>query len=101
MTNFGDFEEHKRYLDGLYAAYEGLKRLVPSRNFSFDGHLVGSGGYVVAAYIFDLDRNAAATTAHDANTRDGRAVDIKQTQRKRVANRNEPGHIMVMHRPRH
>ena len=42
------------YLDDLYTASEGLGRLFPGRKFTLDGHLVGSVGEVIAAYMFEL-----------------------------------------------
>jgi hypothetical protein len=65
-----------------------------------DGHLVGSIGEVVAAYMFDLDLNPASTMGHDAVARDGRAVEIKLTQGSSVAIRHKPDHLIVLHRPR-
>lgn len=100
MDDRVDWEKAKRYLDELYDASEGLERLFPGRKFTLDGHLVGSVGEVVAAYIFDLDLNPASTIAHDATTRDGRNVEIKLTQRKNVAIRHEPDHLIALHRPK-
>lgn len=88
------------YLDDLYAASEGLERLFPGREFTLDGHLVGSVGEVVAAYMFDLDLNAALTQGHDAVSKDGRKVEIKLTQGKGVAIRHEPEHLIALHRPK-
>lgn len=95
--NWSDVTAH---LDDLYAASEGLERLFPGRKFTLDGHLVGSVGEVVAAYMFDLDLNAASTQGHDAVSKDGRKVEIKLTQGKGVAIRHEPEHLIVLHRPK-
>ncbi|WP_282603075.1 hypothetical protein [Paracoccus sp. PARArs4] len=86
-------------LDDLYTAADGLERLFPGRKFTLDGHLVGSIGEVVAAYMFDLDLNPASTHGHDARARDGRQVEIKLTQGRGVAIRHEPEHLIVLHRP--
>ena len=94
------WDEAATYLDDLYAASEGLERLFPGRKFTLDGHLVGSVGEVVAAYMFDLDLNAASTHGHDALSKDGRQVEIKLTQGKGVAIRHEPEHLLVLHRPK-
>src|SRR6056297_3707696 len=75
-----DWQEVARYLDELYEAAEGLEKLFPGRKFTLDGHLVGSVGEVVAAYIFDLELNPASTQGHDAMTRNGKNVEIKLTQ---------------------
>ncbi len=50
-----DWEEVKGLLDQLYAASGRLEALFPGRKFTLDGHLVGSVGEVIAAYMFDLD----------------------------------------------
>jgi hypothetical protein len=86
-------------LDELYTAADGLERIFPGRKFTLDGHLVGSIGEVVAAYMFDLDLNTASTQGHDARARDGRQVEIKLTQGRGVAIRHEPEHLIVLHRP--
>jgi hypothetical protein len=86
-------------LDELYTAADGLERIFPGRKFTLDGHLVGSIGEVVAAYMFDLTLNPASTQGHDACARDGRQVEIKLTQGNRVAIRHEPEHLIVLHRP--
>lgn len=87
-------------LDDLYtAAADGLERVFPGRKFTLDGHLVGSIGEVVAAYMFDLDLNPASTQGHDARARNGRQVEIKLTQGCGVAIRHEPEHLTVLQRP--
>jgi len=95
-----DWATVERYLEDLYTASEGLEALFPGRKFTLDGHLVGSIGEVVAAYIFDLDLNPASTLGHDATASDGRAVEIKFTQGSNVAIRHEPEHLIVLHRPK-
>ncbi|MDE2773384.1 MAG: hypothetical protein OXI46_06715 [Gemmatimonadota bacterium] len=88
------------YLDDLYTASAGLERMFPGRKFTLDGHLVGSIGEVVAAYMFGLDLNPASTQGHDAKTSDSRDVEIKLTQGTHVAIRYEPQHLIVLHRPK-
>ena len=100
MNETIDWDKVTRYLDALYEASEGLEGMFPGRKFTLDGHLVGSVGEVVAAYIFDLDLNAASTQGHDAMTRDGKMVEIKLTQGKSVAIRHEPDHLIALHRPK-
>lgn len=95
-----DWSQVARLLDDLYAASEALERLFPGRRFTLDGHLVGSVGEVIAAYMFDLKLNPASTLGHDARSPDGRNVEIKMTQGTRVAIRHEPDHLLVLHRPR-
>lgn len=100
MNKDVDWAEVARLLDDLYTASDGLERLFPGRKFTLDGHLVGSIGEVVAAYMFDLDLNPASTQGHDARSRDGRGVEIKLTQGSSVAIRHEPEHLIVLHRPK-
>ena len=100
MTEGIDWGQVARYLDDLYTASDGLEQMFPGRKFTLDGHLVGSIGEVVAAYIFDLDLNPASTLGHDARSQDGRNVEIKLTQGRGVAIRHEPEHLIVLHRPK-
>ncbi|WP_299809800.1 hypothetical protein [uncultured Roseibium sp.] len=95
-----DWGQVARFLDDLYTASDGLERMFPGRKFTLDGHLVGSIGEVLAAYMFDLELNPASTLGHDATARDSRNVEIKLTQGSSVAIRHEPEHLIVLHRPK-
>lgn len=95
-----DWAEVRTLLDSLYGSAERLEALFPGRKFTLDGHLVGSIGEVIAAYMFDLTLNPASTMAHDALCPDGRRVEIKFTQGRTVAIRHEPDHLLVLHRAR-
>lgn len=95
-----DWAEVSAELEKLYDASARLEAMFPGRKFTLDGHLVGSIGEVVAAYMFDLDLNPASTQGHDAVARDGRRVEIKLTQGSAVAIRHEPDHLIVLHRPK-
>ncbi|WP_324698540.1 DUF6998 domain-containing protein [Novosphingobium sp. RL4] len=61
-----DWAEVRNLLDSLYGSAEPLETLFPGRKFTLDGHLVGSIGEVIAAYMFVLTLNPASTMAHDA-----------------------------------
>jgi hypothetical protein len=100
MSGDMDWDEVTRLIEDLYTASDGLLQMFPGRKFTLDGHLVGSIGEVVAAYMFDLELNTASTLGHDAKARDGRDVEIKFTQGNRVAIRHEPDHLIVLHRPK-
>lgn len=89
-----------RLLDQLYGATDSLETIFPGRKFTLDGHLVGSIGEVVAAYMFGLELNPASTKAHDARTKDGREVEIKLTQGRSISLRHEPEHLLVLSRPK-
>ncbi len=95
-----DWEEVKGLLDQLYAASGRLEALFPGRKFTLDGHLVGSVGEVIAAYMFDLDLARASSQGHDAFAPDRRQVEIKLTQGNSVAIRHEPEHLVVLQRPK-
>lgn len=95
-----DWQEVDDLIRALFAVTDRLEAIFPGRKFSLDGHLVGSVGEVVAAHIFDLDLNAASTQGHDAVAPDGRSVEIKFTQGRRVAFRHCPDHALVLARPR-
>jgi hypothetical protein len=69
----------------LYEIVNELETIFPGRSFTPDGHLVGSIGESLAAYIFDLELMVASNTAFDARTSDGLTVEIKATQGASVA----------------
>jgi hypothetical protein len=95
-----DWSKVAEYLGALYSASDGLEEVFPGRKFTLDGHLVGSVGEVIAAYMFNLSLNPASTKGHDAKTFDGRSVEVKLTQGKAVAIRHEPEYLIVLHRPK-
>jgi len=86
-----------RQLYELVAEFEALFSHTNKR-FTPDGHLVGSIGEVIAAYMYDLLLHPNSNHLHDAETRDGRQIQIKATQTNRkVALRGMPEHIIVLH----
>jgi hypothetical protein len=87
-------------LEELYDASDGLAAIFPGRLFTLDGHLVGSVGEVIAAYMFDLTLTRASMLGHDALAADGREVEIKFTQRRSIAIRHKPMHLIALCRPR-
>lgn len=100
MTTETDWDQVRSLLDQLYDATDKLEALFPGRKFTLDGHLVGSVGEVVAAYMFGLDLNRASTKGYDAVSADGRLVEIKLTQAKSIAIRHQPEHLLVLSRPK-
>ncbi len=81
----------------LYSIVNDLEAAYPGRRFTPDGHLIGSIGEVVAAEAFDLNLMPNSSAVHDATTHDGRLVQIKATQRDRVALSSCPEHLLVLH----
>jgi hypothetical protein len=69
----------------LYEIVDELEHLFPGRSFTPDGHLVGSIGESLAAYMFDLELKPAAYKGSDATAPDGRSVEIKASQGNSVA----------------
>ena len=69
------------------------------RPFTPDGHLVGSLGEVWAEEHYGLHLFDPSFPVHDAVTKDGtkRLVQIKATQRERVALSGRPDYLIVLH----
>ena len=70
-----------------------------SRPFTPDGHMVGSIGEVVAAFVYDLELLCGSSEGHDAVTRDGRMlpVQVKLTGGTRsVGIYGKPEHLIVL-----
>ncbi len=80
----------------IYAIVAKLETAFPGRQFTPDGHLVGSLGEVLASYYYDLDLLPASAVAHDATAGDGRHVQIKATQIDRVALRADCAWLLVL-----
>lgn len=81
----------------LYAIVNDLETAYPGRRFTLDGHLIGSIGEVVAAEAFDLKLLPNSFAVHDATTHDGRLVQIKVTQRDRIALSSCPEYLLVLY----
>jgi hypothetical protein len=81
----------------LYAVVHELEALFPGRRFTLDGHLVGSIGEVLAAHDYGLTLLQPSASGHDARASDGRQVQIKVTQGKRVSLSARPDHLIVLH----
>lgn len=79
----------------VYDIATELERLT-GRPFTPDGHMVGSAGEVLAAYIYDLELLPPSENAHDA--RKGKVlVQVKTTGgNKQVGIRHEPEHLLVL-----
>lgn len=74
-----------------------LEELFPGRHFTLDGHLVGSIAEVIASYMYDLELLPSSQQCHDGKChRTGINVQIKGTQRNRVAMYGEADHLIVL-----
>jgi hypothetical protein len=98
MSEDVDWNEVLALLEAMYSASDRLEVLFPGRKFTLDGHLVGSIGEVIAAYMFDLNLLRGSNKGHDAKAKDGRNIEIKLTQGNSVSIRHEPDHLIVLQR---
>ena len=80
----------------LYRITAELEEKYPGRRFTPDGHLVGSIGEVYAAEKYGLSLLEASSEKHDAQSADGRVIQIKITQTDRVSIYSEPDYLLVM-----
>lgn len=65
----------------LYEARDELRRLHPDLKFALDGNLIGDIGEAIAQRDFGLEPLPPGTKWHDFQTRDGRHVQVKTTQK--------------------
>jgi len=92
-------EEHIREVPKLLTQLYAIAGTLEShfgRKFTPDGHLVGSIGEIMAAYIYNLRLLRMSEAGHDAVSSDDRKVQIKATQGNSVALRSEPDFIIVL-----
>jgi hypothetical protein len=80
----------------LYDVIGKLEHEIPDRKFTPDGHLVGSLGESIARCWYGLHLLENSSEAHDARASNGRLVQIKATQRNRVALYSKPEHLIVL-----
>lgn len=90
-------EELPELLSRLRSAVTRLEEIFPGRRFTLDGHIVGSLAEVIAEYVYDLELLPGSHRCHDARCQaTGAYVQIKGTQRDRVALYEEPEHLIVL-----
>ncbi|MBE7492957.1 MAG: hypothetical protein HS108_14545 [Planctomycetes bacterium] len=80
----------------IYRHVGELEKLFPGRHFTPDGHMVGSIGECLAAYHYGLELMPASAAGHDAKSPDGRLVQVKATQKDRIAISSEPDYLIVL-----
>jgi hypothetical protein len=80
----------------IQAVVNELEVMYPERRFTLDGHLIGSVGEVIASEYYGLELMPTGARCHDATCPDGRNVQIKLTQKNRVAINHEPDHLLVL-----
>jgi hypothetical protein len=92
----GSIEEIPGLVRSLYELVGRLETLFPERNFTLDGHLLGSIGEALATHQYGLELLTATAKGHDATAPDNRQVQIKVAQAKSVGLRSEPEHLIVL-----
>lgn len=80
----------------LYRISHELEEMFPGRHYTPDGHMIGSIGEALAASCYGLTLFEASAQTHDAQAPDGRLVQIKATQIKRIAISGEPEWLLVL-----
>jgi hypothetical protein len=79
----------------IYEAVDELEAMFPGRHFTPDGHMLGSIGEALASFHYGIALLPASNTGHDGIV-GGRRVEIKATQRNRIALSSEPEHLLVL-----
>ncbi len=80
----------------LIGIVRDLEKTFPGRNFTLDGHLVGSIGEVVAAYHYGIQLLPASSKDHDGIWKD-RCVQIKITQQDNIVISHLPQYLIVLY----
>lgn len=83
-------------IKALYAISRELEQLFPGRHYTPDGHMIGSIGEALAASCYGLNLFEASAKTHDGEAPDGRLVQIKATQIRRVALSSKPDWLLVL-----
>ena len=66
-------------LELIFGGIRKLKETFPERAFTIDGRLVGDLGEVIATLEYEVELHDRIRPDHDADTLDGRQVQIKAT----------------------
>ena len=80
----------------LYQIIDELRTEYPEKRFTLDGVLLGHLGEVYAKEHYGLRLLQESAETHDAITADGKYVQIKITQIKRVSLYSEPDYLLVL-----
>ena len=83
-------------IKAIYAITGELEARYPGRHFTPDGHMVGSIGEVIVADAYGLELLTASAKTHDARAQDGKMIQIKATQRDRIAISSEPDYLIAI-----
>ena len=91
-----DHSRFRELVKQLYAVVGELETMFDGRPFTPDGHLVGSLGEALVADRYDVTLMPPSNKGYDALDSRGRKVEIKATQRSRVAFRSCPESVIVI-----
>lgn len=80
----------------LYSIKKALELQYPERQFSLDGHLIGSVGEVLVSETYGITLYPNSSPVHDGISPDGIEVQIKATQINKVSISSEPEHLIVI-----
>lgn len=89
-----DSERFPQLIANLYGVVAELEAMF-KRPFTPDGHMVGSIGEALAAHFYGLTLTPCSTPGCDALL-DGKRIEIKATQGKKVLFRCAPEHLLVL-----
>ncbi len=87
---------YEKIKDLLYIV-KNLETTFEGRRFTLDGHLIGSIGEIMAAYYYGIQLYPPSTPVHDGIAPDGKKVQIKITQQNKIAMKEEPDYLIVLH----
>ena len=88
---------HHSISEGLALIFQGIARLheaFPRRAFTIDGRLVGDIGEMIAELEYDLTLDEVSIPDHDAQTPDGRLVQIKATFKESLTFKTCPDYYL-------
>ena len=91
-----DHDKFRELIKQLYSTVRELESMFPGRHFTPDGHMVGSIGECLVADAYSLELITASNKGYDALASDNTQVEIKATQTKNVAFRNESKHAIII-----
>jgi hypothetical protein len=89
--------KHRAINQALSLIFEGISQLkdaFPNRKFTIDGRLVGDIGEVIAALEYDIQLHDTSQPDHDAETKDGRRVQIKATFKDQLTFKTLPDYYL-------
>lgn len=91
-----DHDRFRTLITRLYTTVKELEEIFPGRNFTPDGHMVGSIGECLVSDAYDLELKTASNKGYDAVTKAELEIEIKATQSNTVAFRGKPLHTIVI-----